>query len=133
MKSEYIINTIENILLEQQCFLSSLDVAILKGVLDGYSYSKIASRLSSSAGCITNHADKLCERISAAMNTTISKNDLGLFLRIVYNQKRQAGFADIGISKVERSIEFPPEYWGAGTSILSYFSHILNVKYPSKK
>jgi DNA-binding NarL/FixJ family response regulator len=59
MKSEYIINTIENILLEQQCFLSSLDVAILKEVLDGYSYSKIASRLSSSAGCIMNHAETI--------------------------------------------------------------------------
>jgi hypothetical protein len=55
MKSEYIINT----LLEQQCFLSRLDVAILKEVLDGYSYSKVASRLSSSAGCIMNHAETI--------------------------------------------------------------------------
>ena len=37
------------------------------------------------------------------------------------------------VSRVERSIEFPPEYWEAGTSILSYFSRILSVKYPSKK
>jgi HSP20 family molecular chaperone IbpA len=37
------------------------------------------------------------------------------------------------VSKVERSIEFPPEYWEAGTSILSYFSRILGVKYPSQK
>ena len=34
--------------------------------------------------------------------------------------------------KIERSIEFPPEYWTAGTSILSYFSHILSVKYPDQ-
>jgi DNA-binding Xre family transcriptional regulator len=37
------------------------------------------------------------------------------------------------VLKVERSIEFPPEYWQAGTSILSYFSRVLNVKYPSQK
>jgi transcriptional regulator with XRE-family HTH domain len=37
------------------------------------------------------------------------------------------------VLKVERSIEFPPEYWQAGTSILSYFSHVLNVKYPCQK
>jgi len=35
--------------------------------------------------------------------------------------------------RVERSIEFPPEYWEAGTSILSYFSRVLRVKYPSQK
>jgi hypothetical protein len=35
--------------------------------------------------------------------------------------------------KVERSIEFLPEHWEAGTSILSYFSRVLNVKYPNKK
>ncbi|MEM9218343.1 MAG: hypothetical protein AAGD25_28885 [Cyanobacteria bacterium P01_F01_bin.150] len=36
-------------------------------------------------------------------------------------------------SKIERSIEFPSEYWEAGTSILSYFNRILNVKYPNEK
>ena len=34
--------------------------------------------------------------------------------------------------KVIRSIEFPPEYWEAGTSILTYFSRILRVKYPNQ-
>ena len=33
---------------------------------------------------------------------------------------------------IERSIEFPPEYWTAGNSILSYFSHILSVNYPDQ-
>jgi transcriptional regulator with XRE-family HTH domain len=37
------------------------------------------------------------------------------------------------VLRVERSIEFPPEYWEAGTSILSYFSRVLRVKYPSQK
>ncbi|MBE9016262.1 helix-turn-helix transcriptional regulator [Chroococcidiopsidales cyanobacterium LEGE 13417] len=40
---------------------------------------------------------------------------------------------EVEISRVERSIEFPPEYWEAGTSILSYFNRVLNVKYPNKK
>jgi Leucine-rich repeat (LRR) protein len=34
--------------------------------------------------------------------------------------------------QIERSIEFLPEYWTAGNSILSYFSHILSVKYPNQ-
>jgi hypothetical protein len=29
-----------------------------------------------------------------------------------------------------RSIEFPPEYCEAGTSVLTYFSHVLKSKYP---
>jgi transcriptional regulator with XRE-family HTH domain len=40
---------------------------------------------------------------------------------------------DRNTSKVIRSIEFPPEYWESGTSILSYFSRILRVKYPSNQ
>jgi hypothetical protein len=36
------------------------------------------------------------------------------------------------VLKIERSIEFSAEYWQAGTSILSYFSHILSVKYPNQ-
>lgn len=35
--------------------------------------------------------------------------------------------------RVERCIEFPPEYCEAGTSILTYFNRVLNIKYPSKK
>ena len=42
-------------------------------------------------------------------------------------------FEEQDVFKIERSIEFPPEYWQAGISILSYFSHVLNVKYPSQK
>jgi hypothetical protein len=43
-----------------------------------------------------------------------------------------AHYQNENTSTIERSIEFPPEYWTAGTSILSYFSHILTVKYPDK-
>lgn len=34
---------------------------------------------------------------------------------------------------IARSIEFPPEYKQAGMSILSYFSEILNKKYPNER
>lgn len=34
---------------------------------------------------------------------------------------------------IERTIEFPPEYLQAGTSILSYFNQILKSKYPDKR
>ncbi len=41
-------------------------------------------------------------------------------------------YQNIGSLQIERSIEFPPEYWTAGNSILSYFSHILSIKYPDQ-
>jgi len=47
--------------------------------------------------------------------------------------RRGGALRNKNVSRVERSIEFPPEYWEAGTSILSYFSRILSVKYPSQK
>ena len=37
------------------------------------------------------------------------------------------------VNSIVRSIEFPPEYREAGTSILMYFNHILGVKYPDKR
>ncbi|HEY9699062.1 MAG TPA: serine protease [Trichocoleus sp.] len=37
---------------------------------------------------------------------------------------------NFSINSIVRSIEFPPEYKEAGTSILTYFSHILKVYYP---
>lgn len=50
---------------------------------------------------------------------------------IIYKPEKEGENNEV--LKVERSIEFPPEYWQAGTSILSYFSRILNVKYPCQK
>jgi HSP20 family molecular chaperone IbpA len=55
------------------------------------------------------------------------RNERGKFKENIQNEDGEIYL------KVERSIEFLPEYWEAGTSILSYFSRILNVKYPSKK
>jgi transcriptional regulator with XRE-family HTH domain len=50
----------------------------------------------------------------------------------IFDQPKEEGERS-DVLRVERSIEFPPEYWEAGTSILSYFSRILGVKYPSQK
>jgi transcriptional regulator with XRE-family HTH domain len=50
---------------------------------------------------------------------------------IIYKPQEEEENKDV--LRVERSIEFPPEYWQAGTSILSYFSRVLSVKYPSQK
>jgi polyhydroxyalkanoate synthesis regulator phasin len=36
-------------------------------------------------------------------------------------------------ASIVRSIEFPPEYREAGTSILMYFNHVLKLKYPDVK
>jgi hypothetical protein len=137
MKSENIVSLVEDIFSEYQYSLSSVDVAIIKGVFDSKNYKKIASSLYASPLTIMNQADKLCWAISAAMGTNIYKEDLGSFLQIIYKQKIQIANGILPktniVEKIERSIEFPPEYWGAGTSILSYFSHVLHVKYPNKK
>lgn len=51
--------------------------------------------------------------------------------QIIDKPEEKGGNNDV--LRVERSIEFPAEYWEAGTSILSYFSRVLRVKYPSQK
>jgi hypothetical protein len=53
-------------------------------------------------------------------------------IRIYFLNQQLSRYKDDDTLKIERSIEFPPEYWTAGTSILSYFSHILGVKYPDQ-
>ena len=53
-------------------------------------------------------------------------------IRIYFLNQQLSRYKDDDALKIERSIEFPPEYWTAGTSILSYFSHILSVKYPDQ-
>ena len=51
-------------------------------------------------------------------------------IRSYFLSQQLSRYKDNDALKIERSIKFPPEYWTAGTSILSYFSHILSVKYP---
>jgi hypothetical protein len=51
-------------------------------------------------------------------------------IRSYFLSQQLSRYKDNDALKIERSIEFPPEYWTAGTSIISYFSHILSVKYP---
>ena len=53
-------------------------------------------------------------------------------IRIYFLNQQLSRYKDDDSLKIERSIEFPPEYWTAGTSILSYFSRILSVKYPDQ-
>ena len=53
-------------------------------------------------------------------------------IRVYFLNQQLSRYKDDDTLKIERSIEFPPEYWTAGTSILSYFSHILSVKYPDQ-
>jgi hypothetical protein len=53
-------------------------------------------------------------------------------IRLYFLYQQLSPYKDDDTLKIERSIEFPPEYWTAGTSILSYFSHIVSVKYPDQ-
>jgi Leucine-rich repeat (LRR) protein len=53
-------------------------------------------------------------------------------IRSYFLTQQLSRYKDDDTLKIERSIEFPPEYWTAGNSILSYFSSILNAKYPDQ-
>ena len=53
-------------------------------------------------------------------------------IRAFFLSQKLSHYQDNNPLQVERSIEFPPEYWTAGNSILSYFSHILSIKYPNQ-
>jgi hypothetical protein len=108
--------------------LSSLQKIIITGAWEGLTYEQIAVQDIYGTGYIAEIAYKLWNELSEIFGKNIRKNNFRSAIQRLY----------LGISsdnndfKIERSIEFPPEYWTAGTSILSYFTHILSVKYPNQ-
>jgi len=81
--------------------------------------------------------DEMTEGIDVRDNPIINPPyeivEKGIYaIRSYFLTQQLSRYKDDDTLKIERSIEFPPEYWTAGTSILSYFSHILSVKYPDQ-
>jgi len=105
-----------------------LRAAAIKRAL-GYTFEDIAAKANISISTVKRFfagswlSSELFYSICQVLEVTIDE--------ITYPPNEEG--EDNEILRVERSIEFPPEYWQAGTSILSYFSHVLNVKYPSQK
>jgi len=105
-----------------------LRAAAIKRAL-GYTFEDIAAKANISVSTVRRFfagnwvSSRLFYSICLVLEVTIEE--------ITYQPNEEG--EDNEILRVERSIEFPPEYWQAGTSILSYFSHVLNVKYPSQK
>ncbi len=73
---------------------------------------------------------KLCK--TDLVGTKFSEEQLS---NMIFIDPGQETLEDIGeeSSRIIRSIEFPPEYYQAGISILNYFGTILRDKYPDKK
>jgi hypothetical protein len=116
--------------------LSNPEIKILDGLIEGNTYAQIAFYNGYSENTIKKYASNLWKRLSDATGEKInSKNYSQILNRILMGKilPRELFFLEDDILKVELSIEFPSEYWQAGTSVLSYFSHVLNVKYPNKK
>lgn len=124
--------------------LTRVQSAILRGSLANETYESIAMESAYSTLHIRNEGAKLWRLLSESLGERVAKSNILVALeRSLINTSQEntvdshaspnESEKDINVSRVERSIEFPPEYWEAGTSILSYFNRVLNVKYPSKK
>jgi transcriptional regulator with XRE-family HTH domain len=97
----------------------------------GYTFEEIATRAHISTSTVrrffsgksvtVNYFFSICQILQLKPEEIIDK------------PKKEEEGENNDVLRVERSIEFPPEYWEAGTSILSYFSRVLRVKYPSQK
>jgi hypothetical protein len=123
-------------ILGQSYSLTDVDILILQEVLKGKGYEEIAHIYSYSRYTIISQAARLWGEISTAANENINRGNFLLFVDSLVSKNpslSQDTFTGVSASKIERSIEFPSEYWESGTSILSYFSRILSVKYPNKK
>ncbi|MEB3311468.1 MAG: leucine-rich repeat domain-containing protein [Snowella sp.] len=86
---------------------------------------------------LERHPDGMIEGIGLQGNPIINPPyeiaEKGIYsIRAYFLNRQLSRYKGDYALKIERSIEFPPEYWTAGTSILSYFSHILSVKYPDQ-
>jgi hypothetical protein len=115
----------QNILSEKNYFLTNIDTHIIKGVLEGKSYHEIAEKYGISYNYITSASNNIWKLLSEITGKKVTSNNFYPVVITVFGKQYS--------SKLERSIEFPAEYREAGTSILTYFSHILNIKYPDKK
>ena len=86
---------------------------------------------------LERHQDGMIEGIGIEDNPIINLPyeiaKKGIYaIRAYFLNQQLSRYKDDDTLKIERSIEFPPEYWTAGNSILSYFSSILNAKYPDQ-
>jgi hypothetical protein len=131
-----VIHVLYEVLLKYNYPLRMIDIFILYGLLEGESHKRIASMYSLDTFYVVGNARVFWNMLSHIAGYEVNQNNFYPFINniIIQQQKiSQENSLDVDISRIERSIEFPSGYWEAGTSILSYFSRILNVKYPDKK
>jgi len=69
----------------------------------------------------------------ADLTAIIIDKETAAWIPSVLREKYKGSWVMKDESVIERSIEFPEEYFEAGKSILSYFGSILRKKYPDKK
>lgn len=118
-------------LVQQSLSVSLADITIVRKAMSrlGYTFSEIAERASVSRSTLEHftHGGPLPPDIFYSICQLLKLNPENII-----NKFEEEG-ENNDVLRVERSIEFPSEYWEAGTSILSYFSRVLRVKYPSQK
>lgn len=125
MEFEEIMNITQNILSQKNLLLNYRQMLIMKGISEGKQYSEISQINNISNDLVLATAGKIWALIYEVTGVKVNRQNFSSMFIEVF--KRQYS------SKVERSIEFPSEYRESVTSIMSYFSRILSVKYPDEK
>jgi len=97
---------------------------------NGYNFEDLAKIVSTSESTIRRF---FTGQSISIQNFYLVCKALNLKLEDIIDESSSKEKRDADFLIIERSIEFPPECWQVGVSILSYFSHILRVKYPNKK
>ena len=141
MTTDEILSALEDILYRfHGKHLTNVQKMILQGSSANKTYEMIAMENAYSMQYIRHEGYKLWNLLSKSLDERVSKQNFQTILKrwvINNNQNSQEGSyernQERNSQQVVRSIEFPPDCWEAGTSILTYFSHILKVKYPDKK
>ncbi len=101
--------------------ITKRQIEILQLMAEGYKEEDIADKLSISHITIRSHKNSLYKRLGVnnSVSAVITAIDLGLIKWELSTKYR-----------IERLIEFKPEYLQSGITILNYFSTILRQKNP---
>lgn len=104
--------------------ITKRQIEILHLMAKGYKEEDIADELNVSHITIRSHKTELYKRLGVnnSVSAVITAIDLGLIKWELSTKYR-----------IERLIEFKPEYLQSGITILNYFSTVLRQKYPDAK
>lgn len=104
--------------------VSKRQIEILKLIAEGFKEEEIAHKLNIAHVTLRRHKTLLYKKLGVnnSVSAVVTAIDLGLIRSELATKFR-----------IERNIEFKPEYLQSGIAILNYFSTVLQQKHPSTK